>query len=294
MTLNHLSMTAALALLMTLSACGDKGDGSTETEGTTTMTPTTEAPSTTEFTPTTTMPDSTTTTTGDESSTSGESSTSTGPIGTTETGSSSESSSSDTTGGGLPDGSDCSDDAECAAGNCYEIPFIGGFCGECNEDADCPDGGCSPPNPFMSGAPACNMGEAGGGCETSAVCMDGLVCGNVFDILGTIQIDTCGECSADGDCMANDICAPAVTVAEFKGVNECIAPGSRPQDAYCLLEGNGDDACMSGICSAVDVMGLAEIGACGECDTDADCNGGTCEPGALDLGTGSLTGSTCV
>lgn len=123
--------------------------------------------------------------------------------------------------------------------------------------------------------------------------MQGLVCGNVLDLLGLITLDTCGECKSDGDCTPGQLCAPDVSVGDFSGVNECIAPGSLPQDAYCLLDGNGDDACMSGICSVVDVMGLAQLGACGECDSGTDCNGGTCVAGELVIDTGVLTGSTC-
>jgi hypothetical protein len=41
-------------------------------------------------------------------------------------------------------------------------------------------------------------------------------------------------------------------------------------------------------------MGLAQVGACGECNTDADCMGGAmCEPGEFILDTGTLVGSTC-
>ena len=94
----------------------------------------------------------------------------------------------------LPDGASCTSAGECLSGNCYLVPFLGGYCGECNEDADCPDGGCTPPNPFDNGGSTCNMGEAGGGCESDEVCMDGLSCGTVLDLLGLITISTCGEC----------------------------------------------------------------------------------------------------
>jgi hypothetical protein len=38
---------------------------------------------------------------------------------------------------------------------------------------------------------------------------------------------------------------------------------------------------------------LAEIGACGECNVDMDCGGGTCMLGEFILDTGTLVGSTC-
>jgi hypothetical protein len=201
------------------------------------------------------------------------------------------------TGGDLPNGSSCTSDGECMSGNCYVVPFLGGQCGECNEDADCADtagGGCTPPNPFETSGSVCNMGEVGGGCESSDVCQDGLSCGNVLDLLGLIQINTCGECADDSNCDGGTICAPVVSVMDFSGVNSCIEPNSLAQDSFCNLEGNGNDACMSGICSTIDIMGLAEIGACGECNTDADCMGGAaCVAGAFDLDTAALSGSTC-
>lgn len=200
------------------------------------------------------------------------------------------------TGGDLPNGSSCTSDGECLSGNCYVVPFLGGQCGECNEDADCADttmGGCTPPNPFMANGSTCNMGEAGGGCESSAVCEDGLTCGNVLSLLGLIEINTCGTCEDDAGCMNGQICAPIVVVMDFSGVNECIDPNTLVQDSFCNLEGNGNEACESGICSTIDIMGLAMIGACGECNTDADCMGGTCTPGEFNLDTAALSGSTC-
>ncbi|MCA9699564.1 MAG: hypothetical protein KC431_18705, partial [Myxococcales bacterium] len=155
-------------------------------------------------------------------------------------------------------------------------------------------GGCTPPNPFESNGSTCNMGELGGGCETNDVCMDGLSCGNVLSLLGLIEINTCGNCEDDTSCMNGQICAPIVSVMEFSGVNDCIDPGTLEQDAFCNLEGNGNEACMSGICSTIDIMGLAQVGACGECNTDAECNGGTCMAGAFDINGGTLTGSVCM
>jgi hypothetical protein len=199
----------------------------------------------------------------------------------------------ETTGGDLPNGASCTSDGDCASGNCYVVPFLGGQCGECTEDADCADGGCTAPNPFEANGSTCNMGELGGGCETSDACQDGLVCGSVLDLLGLIQISTCGNCEGDADCSMGLICAPVVSVMDFSGVNDCIAPNSLPQDSYCLLAGNGNAACQSGVCSTVDIMALAEIGACGECNVDADCVGGTCVLGEFNIGTATLTGSTC-
>jgi hypothetical protein len=191
-------------------------------------------------------------------------------------------------------GASCTSDCECASANCYVVPFLGGQCGECTEDADCAmttGGGCTPPNPFMANGSTCNMGELGGGCETSDVCAEGLVCGSVLDLLGLLEINTCGNCVSDADCVGQ-ICAPVVSVMEFSGVNDCIDPNTLPQDSFCNLMGNGNQACQSGICSTIDIMGLAEIGACGQCNTDADCMG-TCVAGEFILEGGTLVGSTC-
>ncbi|PRQ08428.1 hypothetical protein [Enhygromyxa salina] len=198
--------------------------------------------------------------------------------------------------GDAPNGAPCTSNGECLSGNCYVIPLLGGQCGECDNvdlDADCPDGGCTIPNPFENNGSTCNMGEAGGGCQTDEVCQDGLTCGTVLDLLGLIKISTCGECASDADCT-DQICAPVVIVENFDGQNTCIDVGSLAQDSFCDLEGNGDEACEN-VCSTVDIMGLAEVGACGQCNEDADCDGGgTCQGGEFDINSGMLFGSTCV
>lgn len=193
---------------------------------------------------------------------------------------------------GAPNGSSCTGDFECSSGNCYVMPFLGGFCGECNEDADCFGGGCSAPNPFDGTPQFCNMGELGAGCESDEVCAGDLSCSNALDLLGLVQLNTCGSCLDDSEC-GNQICASLVSFSQFAGHRECIDPQSLPQDAFCELEFNGNEVCASGICSTVDLMGLAEIGACGECNVDADCNGGVCVAGEFVLDTGVLLGSTC-
>jgi hypothetical protein len=193
---------------------------------------------------------------------------------------------------GLPDGSACTADYECMSGNCYVMPFLGGFCGQCNEDADCFGGGCTPPNPFEATPPYCNMGELGAGCESDSVCSGNLACGNVFDLLGVISLNTCGSCLDDAEC-GDQICAPIFELSAWAGQLECIDPQSLPKNAYCNFEFNGDQVCASGICSVVDVMGLAEVGVCGECNVDADCGMGWCQPGELVLESGQLFGSTC-
>jgi hypothetical protein len=195
-------------------------------------------------------------------------------------------------------GATCTDDDECASCNCYLVPFLGGQCGECTGDDDCAMttmGGCTPPNPFMNNGSTCNMGEAGGGCESDEVCADGLTCGLVLDLLGLVQISTCGVCEADADCMGmGEICAPVVIVEEFNGQLSCIQPKTLPNNSFCTLPpGNGDMACEN-VCSVVDIMGIAQVGACGDCNSDADCPmNQTCTLGSFDIGAGMLLGSTC-
>jgi hypothetical protein len=193
---------------------------------------------------------------------------------------------------GFPDGWSCTSDFECMSGNCYVIPFLGGYCGQCNDDSDCFGGGCTPPNPFVGTAPFCNMGEPGAGCESDDACAGDLSCATAMDLLGLIQINGCSPCLSDDEC-GDQICAAIVSLPEFSGQLDCIDPQSLPQNAYCDLESNGNEACASGICSVIDVMGLAELGACGQCNVDADCNGGFCVPGEFLLDTAELTGSTC-
>lgn len=194
---------------------------------------------------------------------------------------------------GAPDGSVCTGDFECSSGQCYVVPFLGGTCGECNEDADCSDGGCSPPNPFDASPPTCNMGELGGGCQSDEACAGDLSCATALDLLGLIQLSSCSACLDDSEC-GDQICAPLVDISQFTGHLDCIEPQSLPQDAYCDLESNGDLACASGRCSIVDVMGLTQLGACGECDSDEDCPpGDSCVPGEFLLDSAVLFGSTC-
>jgi hypothetical protein len=206
--------------------------------------------------------------------------------------------------GGAPNGATCTSSGECDSCNCYVVPFLGGQCGECDNvegDMDCAEvtgGGCTPPNPFENNGSTCNMGEAGGGCMSTDVCMEGLLCGNVLSLLGVVEINTCGECATDADCTdpTLSLCAPVVVVEEFSGLNTCIEPKTLENNMFCNLEGNGDEACAN-VCSTVDIMGLAMIGACGDCNTDADCTdpgAPTCQAGEFDLEAGTLGGSACV
>ncbi|MCB9567256.1 MAG: hypothetical protein H6710_08620 [Myxococcales bacterium] len=201
-----------------------------------------------------------------------------------------------------PDGSMCTDDAECISGHCFNVPLLGGLCGECNSDADCDGGGCTIPNPLMMQGASCNKGEKGAGCETDDVCTDpnAAICGLVLDATPILKVTTCGECETNADCPGDKPnCSPTISVADFSGVLECVPDNTVPNDSACNFaeEGGvpiGNSACMSGKCGVASVMGIIQIGVCGDCFTDADCDmGQTCTDAYLDEGDGSLHGAVC-
>ena len=238
-----------------------------------------------------TGPDDTTGDTGTSDST-GDPTTGDPTDGTTgDTGTDSEGSSSSGDGSGLlPDGAQCSSDDECI-NDCYEVGALGGICGECDEDADCPGGGCSLPNPVTAEPSYCNLGELGGGCETSAACGPGLECAEVLSVPGIFDSSTCSECLDDTDCPGQT-CQPSYDVPNLSGVLLCVDLDSLPDGAGCDLD-TGDAACMSGVCATADFMMLLQLGVCSECNDDTDCPGGTCQPAEIDLGMGLVPG-VCV
>lgn len=193
----------------------------------------------------------------------------------------------------LPNGAQCSADDECQSMQCFEAGPLGGICGECDEDADCPGGGCTIPNPLTSEPSECNDGSFGSGCETSAVCMPGLVCKTIVEVEGVIVSNTCGDCLDDMDCMAGETCQPNPDVVNFgAGQWECVLESSLPNGHGCDPD-NGANACISGNCDEASFMMLLVLGICGECVDDMDCGPGeTCTPGEIDLAQG-LVGSIC-
>lgn len=192
-----------------------------------------------------------------------------------------------------PNGGMCTEDADCESMQCYDGGLLGGLCGECNEDVDCKEGGCSVPNPLTMSPSLCNMGELGGGCETSDVCMDGLVCALILDVPGVITASTCSECETDADCT-DQLCAPSYDVMNISGQKTCVDAGSIENGNGCDLEGSGSESCLSTFCAPADVMGFLELGVCSECLVDDDCTAPqVCMPAAVDLATG-LIAATCV
>ncbi|PCC66836.1 hypothetical protein [Nannocystis exedens] len=182
----------------------------------------------------------------------------------------------------------------CASGKCFVVPALGGFCGECVADSDCDGGGCTVANPFAGIGSQCNDGGPGDGCQSDAVCSDPSngVCGTVLEVPGIITVETCGECETNADCGGQTpVCAPKYDLAKFSGRLDCVAAGSVPNGGGC----SSDAACASGRCGEASIMGLLQLGVCGECLTDADCSPGEqCLDPEVDLQGGQVFGATCV
>lgn len=210
---------------------------------------------------------------------------------------------------GQPINSSCTDPSGCGCDTekCFVVPALGGFCGECLTDEDCAavtGGGCSVPNPIAGIGATCNMGGAGEGCMSDAVCVDPAngTCGVLLQVPGIITVATCGQCQVNADCtdpaLAN--CTPTYIVEDFKGKLDCVADASVENNFGCSLEQidgapAGNKACKSGFCGEASVMGLLKLGICGECNSDMDCPMGMqCTDPQVDLESGALVGSVCM
>ena len=300
LTLGCAALTLGCGPAVSLEADTDSDDSSSSAGSTTdsvgsasstppnTTTPgTTTGPTPTTDPGTTTVPTATDPTFGSSSGGDSSSSASSGFM------ESSSGSSGSSSGGGLPDGSKCTDSAECA-GVCY-VSGIGGLCGECSGDADC-DFGCDVPNPLASPpeGSVCNAGNLGENCETEAACVGDLECVSVLDVPGILEVSSCSECNADNDCLPGEVCNNELAFTELSGVWTCTPIGSRPLGSICDAEGSGDLACGSGICAATSVKGLIPLGVCSECDADNPCDGA---PACVDPEVGlddTIVPGTCV
>ena len=189
------------------------------------------------------------------------------------------------------DGSSCAADCECVSDTCFLIPALGGICGECAGDADCDGGGCTVPNP-ISDPPvgsSCTDGSAGTGCETTEVCQDDLECGTLIEVPDIFRLATCGECLEDADCEGEQLCSPTVDLASFSGERQCVEAGTVENGQICDQNGTGNEACSSGICATVSIMAVVQLGVCGECGVDGDCNDDTLMCADADIDTDTLT-----
>jgi Cys-rich repeat protein len=193
--------------------------------------------------------------------------------------------------GGLGNlGEMCQTDSECVEDLfCNGVPGFGGVCSECGSDADCPMGNCT----FTGAYFGCGDGSEGQMCESDEVCGDGLFCAEVVNLGGLFNGNFCSECKVDADCPEGQLCAPQIEFMDLMniaGQRACIDPESAPDGQLCDADGSGDEQC-SGFCTTADIMGLLEVGVCGECETDADCAMGTCMPAMV--GLDGFAGSTC-
>jgi len=189
----------------------------------------------------------------------------------------------------LPDGSTCTEDADCESTHCFVAGALGGICGECTSDADCDGGGCSLPNPLTSAPSTCNMGEVGGGCESDEICEEGLVCAEILNVPGILEAATCSVCDSDKLCAKGETCQPEYDVANISGQKVCAPDGSLEDGVGCDLE-TGAAACASGFCQPADIMGLLTLGVCSGCGSDDDCGGAACNPPEIDLAKGLVAG----
>jgi len=193
--------------------------------------------------------------------------------------------------GGLGNlGEQCQADTDCVEDLfCNGVPGFGGICSECASDADCPSGNCT----FTGSYFGCGDGSQGQMCESDEVCGDGLYCAEVVNLGGLFNGNFCSECEADTDCADGQLCAPQIEFMDLMniaGQRACIDPETAPNGQLCDADGSGDEQCM-GFCTTADIMGLLEVGVCGECETDADCAMGTCMPAMV--GFDGFAGSTC-
>lgn len=163
-------------------------------------------------------------------------------------------------------------------------------------DGDCDGGGCSLPrvldNPPMGAR--CTDGELGQGCMSDAVCEDPLHCVQIIDVPSIIQASSCSECRNDRDCGPN-LCSPRYHIMEITGEWVCVESGTVANGEGCDLDGSGDAACLSGICAPADIMGLTQVGICGDCASDEDCTPPqVCQETAATLLTGTVHPAICV
>ncbi|NJK31373.1 MAG: hypothetical protein HC927_02555 [Deltaproteobacteria bacterium] len=186
----------------------------------------------------------------------------------------------------------CASDADCMEELfCNGVPMLGfAVCSECGSDSDCDGGNCTL---STNGYFECGDGSAGQMCETDMACGDGLYCAEVVNLGGLFNGNFCSECEDDSHCENGQLCSPMIEFMDLMnigGEKTCVDPGTVPDGQLCDADGNGDEACM-GHCTTASLMGLIEVGVCGECETDADCMGGTCMEATI--GFDGFAGSTC-
>lgn len=201
---------------------------------------------------------------------------------------------------GLPNGAECTANAQCMTDNCYkiQIPVDGlppGICSACDQDIDCVNAktgiSCTVDADTFGGV--CTDGGLGSFCESPAACQPHLYCEPIVAGAQGLLPDTCSECRTDADCTAPRRCVSSLDVMAYTGKKSCVAPGTVANDGMCPLD-NGDAMCLSGLCETLDIGGLLQVGVCSQCDEDADCTAmglTTCLPPKFSDG---LVGRKCM
>ncbi len=288
----------ALISALTIVACRGDEPGTSSATNPVDTDSTSDSASSTVTTPTTTVDPSTTTTGSDSTTTGAIEPTTMAP--TTdpcaEGGGFIDCNSSSGGGEPLPNGEACESDADCESMNCFKNMLADlSVCAECNEDVDCVMAGTGTACNLDLGTQtiACNDGPNGSTCMSDEACMS-THCESVIEVpIPGLIPDTCSECSSSDDCQMDDICSPSFDFRAFSGQKKCVPPGSVENNQLCPEPPEGDMACMSGHCTMTTIMGLVPVNICGECASDADCEGGmTCMPAEASMN--GLTGSTCV
>jgi hypothetical protein len=194
----------------------------------------------------------------------------------------------------MPNGSECASNADCVSEFCFTIPTVGGVCSECLQDSDCDEGTCS--LEFDQGYAVCTDGSLGKMCDSDEGCQGDLVCGQLLDV-GFFDADYCSECNDATPCDGDDICTPHYDDGSFSGHLYCTGPETVEDGGGCPIEGNegNGEVCQNGHCGIADIMGFIQLGICGSCSTNDDCDddpaGDNCIP--AEAGQGGLVGAYC-
>jgi len=201
---------------------------------------------------------------------------------------------------GLPNGSECTDPAQCMTLNCFKIPLPvadlpAGLCSVCDADTDCVDAGlgtaCTVDPDTLTAA--CTYGTKGSFCQSEAACQPDLFCAQLVPGSDGVLPRTCSECNLDTDCGGNLRCLPQIDVATYSGVKHCVVPGTVNPGGLCPLP-DGDPMCLTSKCALLNIAGLFDVGVCGQCKSDADCMASPtmkCEPPKFADG---FVASTCI
>lgn len=144
--------------------------------------------------------------------------------------------------GTLDLGDSCTSDEQCISGECR-----GEVCSECTNDSDCSDGGFCVDSIDDVGYFVCE-GELGDYCEANDDC------GTDYCF---INRNVCSECSVNADCGVSQECDYDGGDGYASCVGTATLGDSCDSDQQCISE-----SCNTGVCS--------------ECNSDSDCNGGTC------------------